>query len=284
MTHDEIRANLLAAMDGTLDPDALDEIERHMAECADCRMEQVELNRMRRSMDRAEESAEPLKPRSVWGMMGGGGTLRVLLIVVFMITALWALARRRAPAVPPPTSVSARARVTPLGEGVAAGPSGRLARILRETSLSPGDEVSVPPGARVIIKLGGGRSLVLEGPASGGYPGMGGWRHRGGRLLAEAGGLRVSVGASSAFTLSAGAVAVWEEAGETRVALLEGTGSWEGAAAAPEGRVYALAPGVLEPVPVEEALPGWVGALREALSGEDLGAVVPGVTLIPEGR
>ena len=272
MTHEEIRANLLAAMDGTLDPDALDEIERHMAECADCRMEQVELHRMRRSMDRQEEAAAPPAKRSFPGLAGGGMS-RVLLIVIFMGAALWAMSRRNVPAASSRPSPPEGARVVPMGEGVAAGPAGRLSRIVRDAGLQPGDEVAVPRGARAIVRMGSGRALVLEGPAAGEMQASGGWRHRGGRLLAAATGrgFPLCVGASSAVVVRDGFVAAWDSPEGTRIEFLDGSLS------------ELIEPGSLSSRPVSAERPEWAQDLRDLL-GEPLSAVVPGVTLIPEGR
>ncbi len=105
MTHEEIRAALLGAVDGTLDPQELDEVEAHVAACADCRLEQVELYRMRRSLDREDRAreAEAPSPRR-FGPVGLGGWVRLALLAaavgVFAFT--FGRARAKAPAPPPP--------------------------------------------------------------------------------------------------------------------------------------------------------------------------------------
>ncbi|GEM_PF-4200318 len=100
MTHEEIRSGLMGALDGTLDPQELDEVELHVADCADCQLEQVELHRMRRSIDREDRALEASAsgPRR-WGVIGLGGWVRLLLLAAAVLVFGWTL--RRAPAASP---------------------------------------------------------------------------------------------------------------------------------------------------------------------------------------
>lgn len=284
MTHDEIRARLLAAMDRSLDPDETDEVERHVAACPDCRLEQVELHRMRRSLDREDLRAERLKDRPRWGPLGGSGLLRVLILGAFTVAALAMLWRRHAgsPAQPPPAS----AWVQSLGSGVMAGPPGRMRPVADRILLAPGDSVSAGAGVRALVALPGGARVVLEGPASGALAGQGAWRPGSGHALAE-GPLRLEAG-PGALVLSRGLAALWDAESGLVLALVEGEAAWEGAGgsslALAAGGGLRLDPGAPAPRPEAAAsLPPWVEDLRPALGEADADVVIPGVRMAPEG-
>ena len=84
MTHEEIRARLMGALEGALDPQEADEVEDHVSSCADCRLEQAELHRLHRSMawaDRQEDAR--LRAATASGgrrIIAPGGWVRLALL------------------------------------------------------------------------------------------------------------------------------------------------------------------------------------------------------------
>lgn len=263
MTHDEIRARLLGALDRTLDPHELDEVERHMAGCDACRLEQVELFRMRRSLDREEAARERLAPRRpAWAPLGIGGTLRVLALLVFMGAALAVALRQhgkkdvRAPA-------PHGAHLHPLGPGVLAGPAGAAAGVRGDVPLAAGDEVWVPQDARAIVSLGQGRRVAMQGPAGGLLLADGLWRVLSGRHLAHATGTmpqRLAPEAGRTLVLASGFLAVEPGAAP---ALIDGN---------------AMADGTALPT---AAAPAWAEALTAAFLECDAVDVIPCVRVFP---
>ena len=82
VTHEEIRAGLMAALEGALDPQEIDEVEAHVSSCAECRLEQAELHRMHRSVEwRDRQEASRLRaPPARWRVIGPGGWVRLALL------------------------------------------------------------------------------------------------------------------------------------------------------------------------------------------------------------
>ncbi len=291
MTHEEIRARLMSAMDRTLDPQELDEVERHMAGCESCRLEQVELYRMRRSMDREERQREEeadLRARARWGPLGMNGLLRVaaLAVALAVLAIAW---HRKHPAPSSPASPLPPARVVVLGPGTAAaGSPGHGHPLAGDAALEDGSCVEVPAGSRAVVTLATGSRLALAGPAAGTLVSTGRWRPGAGRLLAEAGGapLRLEIGLAGTLVLTKGRAAVWPSSeGALSAALLSGEASWEGAdgARAPlaEGRALRLVPGALAPEELAAPDLAWTGELDAAFAELDKGDVVPRVNVVP---
>ena len=83
MTHEEIRARLMGALEGALDPQEADEVEDHVSSCADCRLEQAEIHRLHRSMawaDRQEDARLRPAPASGRLRLAPGGWVRLALL------------------------------------------------------------------------------------------------------------------------------------------------------------------------------------------------------------
>jgi hypothetical protein len=290
MTHEEIRARLMGAMDRSLDPQELDEVERHVADCEACRLEQVELYRMRRSMDREERQREEeadLRVRSRWGPLGMNGLLRVgaLALALAVLGIAW---HRKRPASPGPPPSLPSARVFPLGPGpVAAGLPGHGRALSGNPALGNGSRVEVPAGSRAVVAMASGSRLALAGPASGTLVDAGSWRPGAGRLLAEAGAipLRLEIGLAGRLVLTRGRAACEEGAGGLSVALLAGEAIWEGADGArvplAVGRGLRVSPGILRPEPLPEPEIPWAGALATAFAEMDMVDVVPRVNVVP---
>ena len=291
MTHEEIRARLMGAMDRTLDPQELDEVERHMAGCEACRLEQVELYRMRRSLDREERQREEeadLRARSRWGPLGMNGLLRVgaLALALAVLAIAW---RRKHPAPPGGAHPPPSGRVFPLGPGpVAAGLPGQGRPLAGNSALEEGQGVEIPAGSCAVVTLASGIRLALAGPAAGILVDAGSWRPGSGRLLAEAGiaPLHLEIGLAGRLVLARGRAAAWEEgAGVLSVALLSGEASWEGADGArvplQAGGVLRILPAVLAPEIVSGPPPSWAEALATAFAELDTVDVVPRVNVVP---
>ena len=102
MTHEEIRAALLGALDGTLDPQEMDEVERHVADCGDCRLEQVELHRMRRSLDLEDRGQSEVPEPKRFGPIGLVGWIRLALLAAAVAVFALTFGRTGAKAPPPP--------------------------------------------------------------------------------------------------------------------------------------------------------------------------------------
>ncbi len=298
MTHEDIRSRLLAALDRTLDPHEMDEVERHVADCAECRLEQVELHRMRRSMDREERAREEAQPRKAmrFGPLGAGGLVRVLLLGAATVSALLILWRRHAE--PPRTRATApplaSATVRVLGPGALAG-RGRLRAVAGGARLALGEALEVPAGSLALVTLPRRGRVVLVGPSAGGLDAEGGWRAVRGRVLLEASGALPMRFADErgALVLAQGTAAAWE-AWETPtpgpgmvLALLEGEAFWvglEGSTRVPlaPGSCLRVSPGELKPQAQELPIPSWVEDLKAVLAEAETDVVIPSVRLAPE--
>ena len=291
MTHEEIRARLMGAMDRTLDPQELDEVERHMADCEACRLEQVELHRMRRSLDREERQREEtadLRARSRWGPLGMNGLLRVgaLALALGALGIVW---HRKHPVPPASFPPPPAAQVFPLGPGVAAGMPGLGRVVVGNPAMEAGQGLEVPAGSRAVGMLASGSRLALAGPASGTLAPAGVWRPGAGRLMAEAGAtpLRLEIGLAGRLVLTRGRVAVWESGeGVLSLVLLSGEASWEGADGSRRvllaGRGLRLPAGGLAPEPLPEpVLPIWAEGLATVFEELDAVDVVPRVNVVP---
>ena len=107
MTHEEIRAGLMDAMDGSLDPHVIDEVERHVVDCPECQLEQVELHRMRRSMDRMDRedpTREASAPRRLIGRIRMEGWVRLALLAATVLVFGSMFNRMRVAASPSPSA------------------------------------------------------------------------------------------------------------------------------------------------------------------------------------
>lgn len=111
MTHEEIRAGLMDALDGSLDPHVIDEVERHVVDCSECQLEQVELHRMRRAIDRvdrmdpAREAPAPPR-RALIGRIRMEGWVRLALLAATVLIFGSMFNRIRVAASPSPSAVA----------------------------------------------------------------------------------------------------------------------------------------------------------------------------------
>jgi hypothetical protein len=112
VTSPHLEAGRIAAyVDSTLDPTLRPEIEAHLADCALCRLEVVEVSRLVRSVPR----------RPSWQFIGPAAAAAVLLIAV----GIWQLVPDQASNAP----VLRESAITTAPAPIPVGPVGRVARV-----------------------------------------------------------------------------------------------------------------------------------------------------------